>query len=142
MSETVKLGTIRHNQGKAQLSYIHQFGPALRELADVCTMGAEKYSRLNWQNGGSNTTVESLLDSVERHIHARLNGELRDLESNRHHLAHAAWGCLAAMWWDMRNGHKFVHGPGAVVEFQQDLMKYKQSLPGHPDYVQRGANTP
>lgn len=80
---------LRYNEGKPQLSYILQFGyQPCAEVADVMAMGAKKYARNNWKNGGPNASVEALSDCLLRHTAKLLDGEEIDQESGKHHAAH------------------------------------------------------
>ncbi len=90
--------TTRYNQGKPQLSYILEFGRALDLVAGVMERGAMKYDRKNWQLGGENMSLESILDSVMRHLKASLSGEVFDRDMKTDHLANAACGILFALY--------------------------------------------
>ncbi len=85
----------RFNHGKPQLSRLLDFDNALEELANIMEKGAEKYGDGNWLRGGKPN--QEYLDSAMRHILAFQRGELVDLESECHHLAHAAWNMLACI---------------------------------------------
>jgi len=68
------------------------FANALLAVAKVGTTGATKYTDNGWKlvpNG-----VRRYRSAVYRHL---LTTEFLDKESNLPHLAHAAWGCLAAL---------------------------------------------
>lgn len=100
MKQTVK----RFGTGKKPpLSYILEFDQAIDLIAYAMEKGAEKYSRLNWKNGGPNTELSILLDSVLRHLKARLNGEVFDKDSGSDHLANAACGLLFALFYHGQN---------------------------------------
>ena len=90
--------TTRYNEGKPQLSYILEFDYALDRLAEVMERGAKTYARNNWKLGGENTELESLLDSVTRHLKARLNGQVYDEKMGTDHLANAAAGIMFALY--------------------------------------------
>lgn len=80
----------RHNNGKDRYDLLP--GRAIHELVEVFTFGAEKYDSRNWEKGLSYTaTIGSLL----RHTFAFIRGENKDPESGCHHMAHAAFNCLA-----------------------------------------------
>jgi hypothetical protein len=59
---------------------------ALQEVMHVMGYGAKKYAEHNYSKGERNTTYT---DAAHRHLLAYQMGENIDLESNRHHLAHA-----------------------------------------------------
>lgn len=98
--------TMRHNEGKPQLSHILEFDGALDELARVCEHGAVKYDRGNWKKGGPNAELFSLLDSAMRHAKKRANGEVFDTDpkmKNVRHLAQVAWNALAALYHELKD---------------------------------------
>lgn len=84
-----KVGT-KYDQGKPAYNLIPVHAEA--ELVDVLTFGASKYGPENWRN------VEPLqsryLAAALRHIAAYRMGETNDIESGKHHLAHAMC-CMA-----------------------------------------------
>ena len=61
----------------------------LRRVAETCAEGARKYGAYNWEKG---MPAWDLINHAIRHIYMFLEGR-RDED----HLAHAAWGILAAM---------------------------------------------
>lgn len=61
------------------------------ELAEVCGMGAKKYSDDNWRKG---YPWRLSYGALQRHLHQFLMGENADDQSGLHHLAHAAWHCM------------------------------------------------
>lgn len=63
----------------------------LVELAEVLTMGAEKYGANNWKKCKDTTRY---IDALERHLQAHRLGEKVDSESGRLHLSHVL--CNAA----------------------------------------------
>ncbi len=67
---------------------------ALEEVAYVCAFGEKKYSTFNWRKG---LTQRQCLGAALRHIFKHLDGEDIDEESSLLHLAHAAWGVMAAI---------------------------------------------
>jgi hypothetical protein len=72
---------------------------ALEEIARVFGMGARKYADDNWLKGYSwRLSSGALL----RHISKWSQGEDRDPESGRLHMAHAAWHCIALIVFELR----------------------------------------
>lgn len=88
---------LRYNDGKNRVELI----PAIWtwSLGMVLTRGAIKYETRNWERGMS---WAYCLGSCSRHILKFMCGERYDPESGCHHLAHAAWNCLALMTYDIR----------------------------------------
>ena len=81
----------RLNAGKAQLSYLLDAPVAMKGLAEVFAMGAEKYERDNWKKG---LDKGEIIDSLLRHLMAYKNGELVDSESGKCHTHHIHWNAL------------------------------------------------
>ena len=83
----------RHNIGKPKLSYICTAPNALNSLATIFQYGAEvkNYGKHNWKKG---LTLTSLIDSLDRHKLAFLNGEDNDPESTLPHVGHILWNAL------------------------------------------------
>mgnify|MGYP000248982373 CR=1 FL=1 len=75
----------KHNQGKTRYSLLSV--PAIKQMADVMTIGAAKYGDRNWEIGRNFTDY---YDAAQRHMQAWLNREDGDSESGINPLAHAA----------------------------------------------------
>lgn len=75
----------KHDAGKPSWSLLPLY--ITREVVNVLTFGAYKYSRDNWRK------VDNLqiryYDALLRHVDAYRGGETHDPESGFHHLAHA-----------------------------------------------------
>lgn len=82
---------VRDNQDKTRFDLIPPC--FIREVAEVFTFGAKKYSPENWK-GFTPEQQEEIKASLLRHIYAYLEGEELDPESGLSHLAHA--GCNLA----------------------------------------------
>ena len=85
-------GSLRYNKGKPKMSTIPP--DFLLGLAEVMTMGEEKYGRYNFAKGNY---VSVPYDSCMRHLMAYMSGEKNDNESGQHHLFHAAVNIMM-MW--------------------------------------------
>ena len=70
----------------------------LSEVARVYGFGAQKYSPNNWRKG---YPYSWSLSALFRHIELFRAGERWDPESNRHHLAHAAFHLFTLMEFDL-----------------------------------------
>lgn len=85
MSEPIKF-----DEGKPAFDLIP--ARALEEVAKVYSFGANKYARRNWEKGLNWCRVFA---AIMRHSWAWMRGEDKDSETGLHHMAHAAFGCLA-----------------------------------------------
>jgi len=82
-SDNVRGTGLRYNSGKLRYDLVQ--GDAHKDMIEVLTMGANKYSDRNWENGMNWTTV---IASMKRHIAAIERGEDYDPESGLLHVAH------------------------------------------------------
>jgi len=87
---------LRYNAGKVACDLLPP--AATLALAEVYTKGAEKYSPNNWRLG---MRYGICIGAAFRHIFAWLSGEDIDEETKCHHLAMAAWNCLAIVQWQI-----------------------------------------
>lgn len=83
----------RFNQGKIRYDLMPPW--AMEQIAKVYTYGTRKYDDDNWWKGMK--WRKDVFGCIERHIKKWLRGEQLDDESGLHHLAHAAWNCIALM---------------------------------------------
>lgn len=78
-------GGVKHDEGKPRMDLLPP--EALREIAAVLAMGAQKYDAHNWRKGFA---YSRLIAAALRHLFAWVGGENKDPESGKSHLAHAA----------------------------------------------------
>ena len=78
-------GGVKHDGGKPRMDLLPP--EALREIADVLALGAQKYDAHNWRKGFA---YSRLIAAALRHLFAWVGGENKDPESGKSHLAHAA----------------------------------------------------
>lgn len=95
MAEKKELEGIKFDSGKPRWGLLPF--REVREVVDVLTFGAQKYSDDNWQNV---RPTNRYIDAAFRHITAWLTGEKKDAESGISHLAHAICCLLFLMWFD------------------------------------------
>lgn len=87
--------------GKPDLfGLVVDFPDALVAVAKAGDHGAKKYGKHNWW--GLPHTRERYLAAALRHIVEDARGGVIDAESTQRHLAHAAWGILAALQHDIK----------------------------------------
>jgi len=92
----------KDDQGKARFDLLPP--DALFEVVRVYTYGASKYNDRNWEKG---IKWGRVFAAICRHCFAWWRGEREDQESGIHHLAHAAWGCLAVLAYELRGMGEF-----------------------------------
>lgn len=75
----------KHDSGKPEFGLIP--AKALFLVAEVLTIGAQKYSRDNWKKVPDRR--RRYFDAAQRHLWAWWGGEENDKETGKSHLAHA-----------------------------------------------------
>ena len=88
---------IRFDKGKTKYELVPPEWVTV--LAEILTMGADKYAERNWEKGMKKSRM---VGSLFRHLFARLRGQRYDEESGKPHLGHVAWNALALMSYDLR----------------------------------------
>lgn len=89
----------RFSEGKVRYDLVAPW--AMDQIAKVYTYGTIKYDDDNWWKGLR--WKKDVLGCIFRHVWKWVRGEKWDDESGLHHLAHAAWNCMALMEYE-RNG--------------------------------------
>lgn len=74
---------LRYNEGKPKWSLVHY--KSLEPMIRVLEYGAFKYAPYNWQKP---MPLEQILESMQRHLAALMDGELIDAESGISHMGH------------------------------------------------------
>jgi len=80
---------LRYNQGKPKWSMVHF--KSLEPMVKVLMYGADKYARDNWKKG---LDRQEILDSMQRHLAALIDGQEIDPESQEHHIGHLMCNCM------------------------------------------------
>lgn len=109
-------GGLRYNEGKCRVELIPPEWPWA--LGMVLTRGAIKYADRNWERGMS---WSYMIGSILRHTFKFMCGERYDKESGNHHMAHAAWNCLALMSYDLRGLQAFNDIPGCMLPVLENI---------------------
>ena len=73
----------RYNEGKPQWSLVHY--KSLEPMVRVLEFGCEKYDRDNWKKG---MPTYKILESMQRHLAALMDGEQFDSETGISHMGH------------------------------------------------------
>ncbi len=76
---------------------------ALKEVVEVLTYGAKKYAPDNWKKVPD--ARRRYIDAGFRHFTAYASGETRDIETGKHHLAHAICCLLYLVAFDLGEHH-------------------------------------
>ena len=80
--ENAEVG-LRFNEGKLQWSQMHY--ASMAPLIRVLEYGAKKYTKGNWQKG---MCPIAILECLQRHLAAIIDGETKDPESGLPHIGH------------------------------------------------------
>jgi len=81
----------KFDKGKLRYDLIHVY--PLARVAEVYTIGANKYDDRNWEKGMS---WSRLYGAAQRHLNAFWSGESIDPENGQHHLAAVSF-CINAL---------------------------------------------
>jgi len=76
---------VKYDKEKPDYSLLPAY--ALEDVVKVLTFGAEKYDRHNWKK--LDNLEDRYFAAAQRHLWAVMRGETHDLESGKHHYAHA-----------------------------------------------------
>lgn len=87
---------VKHDGGKLRYDLLP--ADALEEVVRVYTMGADKYTDRNWEEGLKFGRVYAAL---LRHLQAWWQGEGYDFEGKQHHLSSVAWCALALLHYSL-----------------------------------------
>lgn len=82
-SKEIDTQALRYNQGKLKWSLVHF--ASLVPMIKVLMFGAKKYAPNNWRKP---LIKEEILESMQRHLAALLDGEDIDSESGESHMGH------------------------------------------------------
>lgn len=74
---------LRYNEGKVEWSLVHF--KSLEPMVRVLEFGAKKYAPENWKKG---LDKKKILESMQRHLAALMDGEDVDSESGISHMGH------------------------------------------------------
>jgi hypothetical protein len=82
---------------------------AIRGIAEILTIGAQKYDARNWERG---LNYGRVYGAILRHITAWWQGEDRDTESGKSHLDHALTELMFLSAYEKRGMKQFDDRPG------------------------------
>lgn len=84
-----KVKALRYNEGKPRWSLVHF--KSLEPMVRVLMYGADKYAVDNWKKG---LDEKEILDSLQRHVAALIDGQQLDEESGLPHIGHILCNCM------------------------------------------------
>ena len=89
----------KHDTGKSPVfrGALKYFPKALKAVADISAMGANKYSWEGWKGRATFADMYRFEDAIGRHLLDECIYGWYDSESNLLHAAHAAWNALAKL---------------------------------------------
>jgi len=90
---------LRYNQGKPKWSLVHF--KSLEPMVKVLMYGADKYAPDNWKKG---LNEKEILDSMQRHLAALIDGQVIDEESKLHHIGHIMCNCMFYSYFNVVGG--------------------------------------
>jgi len=106
----------KFDNGKLQYNLLPP--ECIREIVEILTYGANKYSPDNWQHVSD--AENRYYNALMRHLEAWRSGEDMDPESGKLHLAHMATNAIFLLWFD-------IHKPGIERnEFIEKLMRQSE----------------
>jgi hypothetical protein len=82
--------------GKTRFSLVPR--EAYRALAELYTLGAAKYSPRGWESG---MDWSRIMDALERHYNAWVEGQTHDPIDGQHHLIAVAWCAFALFSYEL-----------------------------------------
>jgi|ERR1044072_6669289 hypothetical protein len=88
---------LRYNQGKPKWSLVHY--KSLEPMVRVLMYGADKYAVDNWKKG---LDKREILDSLQRHVAALIDGQEVDPESGEHHIGHIMCNCMFYSYFNIK----------------------------------------
>ena len=80
---------LRYNEGKLQWGLVHY--KSLEPMVRALEFGAKKYAPNNWMKP---MNTREILESMQRHLSALMDGELIDKESGISHMGHIQCNAL------------------------------------------------
>lgn len=89
---------LRYNDGKLKWSYMHY--KSMEPMIRVLMYGAQKYAPFNWQKGLDKMEI---LESMQRHLAAMMDGEETDPESGLPHIGHVMCNTMFWSYMDLKD---------------------------------------
>lgn len=125
--------SLRYNENKPKWSLVHY--ESLVPMIRVLEFGAEKYAPENWKKG---LDLKEILESMQRHLAAIMDGKEFDSESGISHMGHIQCN---AMFYNYHKDKKEFDMKGFFkwLEDNGKMSYYEGALDASENYV--GSNT-
>lgn len=108
----------RYNDGKLKWSYVNF--KAMEPMVRVLMFGSQKYAPKNWMKGLDKVEV---LESMQRHLAALMDGQQNDPESGLHHIGHLMCNCMFYSYFDLKEKENYGKQEGNVLQSHMDLQE-------------------
>jgi len=92
------MGLIKHDRGKPNWALLPLV--IIKEIVEVLTFGAEKYSPGGWQKGEFFDSQDRYFAAALRHLEEFQSGKRVDEESGLSPLAHALCNIMFVLWYE------------------------------------------
>ena len=92
---------LRYNEGKPKWSYVHY--DSLIPMIRVLEYGALKYAPFNWKKP---MPLDEILESMQRHLAALMDGEEVDEESGISHMGHIMCNAMFYNYHSKKKNHE------------------------------------
>lgn len=92
---------IRFNEGKVEWALVHF--RSLEPMVRVLEFGAKKYSPDNWKKG---LPERKVMESMQRHLAAMMDGEENDSETGLPHQAHIMCNCMFLSYQQLKHNEE------------------------------------
>lgn len=117
--------SLRYNEGKLKWSLVHF--KSIEPMVRVLMFGAAKYSPNNWKKG---LDRDEILESMQRHLAALIDGEENDKESKLHHIGHIMCNCMFYSFHYIKEAKQETEVTHTIIE--KYLAKFPSELFLHP----------
>lgn len=89
---------LRYNQGKRKWSLVDY--KSLEPMIEVLEFGAKKYSPDNWKKG---LDRKEILESMQRHLAALMDGQNNDPETGLPHMGHIMCNAMFYSYFEIKD---------------------------------------
>ena len=94
---------LRYNQGKRKWSLVDY--KSLEPMIEVLEFGAKKYSPDNWKKG---LDKKEILESMQRHLGALMDGQASDPETELSHMGHIMCNAMFYSYFETKDKENII----------------------------------